>query len=78
MQRLCCFPLSETPEVNVKVKCISSCCASDVKTEQETNESQETVTRLRKRSCCCKKKRISSKSQAIVEGGVSNQNDRNE
>ena len=78
MQRLCCFPLSETPEVNAKVKCVSSCCASDVKTEQDANETQETGTRVRKRSCCCKKKRIPSKSQANVEDRVSFQNDRSE
>ena len=71
MQRLCCFPLSETPEINVKVKCISSCCASDVKTEQDSSEVQESNTHVRKRSCCCKKKRMSSKSQANVEGRVS-------
>ena len=78
MQRLCCFPLSETPEVNMKVKCISSCCASDVKTEQDTNESSEAVTHVRKRSYCYKKRHVSSKSQANVEGRVSDENDRNE
>ena len=28
MQKLCCFPCNETPNVNVEMKCISTCCAS--------------------------------------------------
>ena len=30
MQKFCCFPCSETPNVDVDVKCISTCCGSQV------------------------------------------------
>ena len=67
MQKLCCFPFNETPEVNVKMNCVSTCCASDLKSNVEDtscNESLKPVKEHKKRSCCCKKKRSFSIPQA--------------
>ena len=67
MQKLCCFPLNETPEVSVKVNCVSTCCASDLKANVEDtpyNESAKPVKAHKKRSCCCMKKRLFSNPQA--------------
>lgn len=67
MQKLCCFPLNETPDVNVKVNCVSTCCASDLKANVEDttcNDSIKPVKEHKKRSCCCMKKRSLSNPQA--------------
>ena len=72
MQRFCCFPFNETPEINVRMDCISTCCASDTKTE-DTNVSDNTehsIGREKKRSCFCKKRRTYLKNQANVDQGT--------
>ena len=68
MSKLCCFPLSEVPEIDVNVNCVSTCCASDTKSHD--NVDNVSCTDLgnsepikEKRSCCCFKRRP-SKSQA--------------
>ena len=69
MNKLCCFPLNEPPEVNVNVNCISSCCASEMKSKENTlhdfAENDSPVKRSNK--CCCGKKRKFYKSQAKDE-----------
>ena len=65
MQKLCCFPCSETPSIDVDVKCISTCCASSLenslnqesqakgvveKDQAKTSEQDEDYL---KASCCC-------------------------
>ena len=72
MQRFCCFPLNETPNINVKMDCISTCCASDANTQEGVDDdvndqSQKPIKREKKRSCCCKKRRTTSNSQANVD-----------
>ena len=75
MHKLCCVPLSETPEVGIKVNCISSCCASDVKSkdnDSHVNEAdiidvttvQKPVRKEKRKKSCCGKKRLFFKSQA--------------
>ena len=66
MSKLCCFPLNEPPEVNVKVHCISSCCASDLKTKDEDPFTMpENVPQVKhSNTTCCGKKRKRSKSHA--------------
>ena len=29
MQKLCCIPFNETPEINVRLNCVSTCCTSN-------------------------------------------------
>ena len=29
MQKLCCIPLNETPEIDVRLNCISTCCTKN-------------------------------------------------
>lgn len=70
MNKLCCFPLSETPEMAVKVNCISTCCASETKTDHDSakeieNESEAKVDRAS--TFCCGKKHKTFKSQAKEE-----------
>lgn len=66
MNKLCCFPLNEPPEVNVKVHCVSSCCASDLnaKDEVDCNVSQSVSQAKHSNTYCCCKKRRSSESHA--------------
>lgn len=65
MNKLCCFPLNEPPEVNVKVNCVSACCASEMKAEDEV--SSVIANKLphveRSNKCCCGKKRKSSQAK---------------
>ena len=72
MQRFCCFPLNETPDITVRMNCISTCCASDTKAQDDnTNDkSLELVRKERKRSCCSTKKRKTSKTQANVDASI--------
>ena len=69
MSRLCCLPLNEPPEVNVKVSCISSCCASEMETKDDIacNTSENVSHVKRSNKCCCGKKRKTFKSQAKEE-----------
>lgn len=66
MNKLCCIPLNEPPEMNVKVNCISSCCASETKTkDSDWNEASGPRDQVKRTSkCCCGKKRKTLKSQA--------------
>jgi hypothetical protein len=71
--------LTETPEVRVKVNCISSCCASDVRRRRNSdNDDDEDNTdgvdverkptcREKSKKSCCGKKRWFSKSHAKTE-----------
>lgn len=70
MQRFCCIPFNESPDVNVKMNCVSTCCASDLKSKEniDYNDDVKPETSYKKHSCCCKKKR--SKSQANKKGKV--------
>lgn len=68
MSKLCCFPLSEVPEFDVNVNCVSTCCASDAKSRDNVDNVSCTDLEYsdpikEKRSCCCLK-RQRSKSQA--------------
>ena len=69
MNKLCCMPLSEPPEVNVKLNCISSCCASEMKSKDDISCStaEETSHVKRSNKCCCGKKRKTFTSQAKEE-----------
>lgn len=65
MQKFCCFPCSETPSIDVDVKCISTCCASSL--ENSLNQDTKKVERVEKpqaksfaveeedvkTTCCC-------------------------
>lgn len=58
MNKLCCFPLTETPEMKLKVNCISTCCASEMTTENEhelscENSSGDKAVRLERTSTFC-------------------------
>ena len=70
MNRLCCFPLSEPPEVTVKVNCVSTCCASEMRSKEEfVSDIANGASHVeRSNKCCCGKKRKSSKPQAKDEG----------
>ena len=65
---MCCLPLSEPPEVTVRMNCVSACCASELDTQEEDVVCHDNNT-LSKRSskCCCGKKRKTFKSQAKEE-----------
>ena len=69
MNKLCCLPLSEPPEMNLKVNCVSSCCASETKTKDDDwdNTSQHADEVARTSKCCCGKRRKTSKSHAKQE-----------
>ena len=67
MKKVCCFPLSESPDYNATVTCTSACCASKM------TECKSHTSALSKRSdsveyeieniyCCCKTKRVLSQS----------------
>lgn len=78
MNKLCCLPLTETPEVRVKVNCISSCCASDIKRDDDDEDENDgdngnkdvmkpARSREKSKKSCCGKKRLFSKSHAKTE-----------
>ena len=58
MQKLCCFPCSETPSMDVDVKCVSTCCGSglsdSLNQENDTveNKTVEKVTTNLDDNCC--------------------------
>ena len=68
MNKLCCFP-SETPELTLNVKCVSTCCAKNVKTkdnldcnrEIELNDEDKIKVNDEKDKvfCCCFKRKTS-------------------
>ena len=65
MSKLCCFPLSETPEFDVNVNCVSTCCASDTKSRDNVDnvcatELENPVLKREKQSCCCFKRQPST------------------
>lgn len=64
MQKLCCLPLSDTPSVDVNLKCTSSCCGSRMSNSQRNVDStdfyqnsqkkeKEKEKREKSKSCCC-------------------------
>ena len=70
MNKLCCIPFNEPPEVSVKLSCISACCASelDAKDDIACNTADKEVSHVKRSSkCCCGKKRKTFQSQAKEE-----------
>lgn len=64
MNKLCCLPWTDTPEVTVKVNCVSSCCASEVKNDDDDDvvdgvSADERSVNKEKKSCCGKKRKFS-------------------
>jgi len=80
MSKLCCFPLSETPEVNVKMNCVSTCCASELR-DNVRGDILDSVHDIKDGiehdsvSCCCKKKKSSKVKQ---RGGETKIKDKDE
>ena len=52
--------------------CISTCCASDTKTDDTdvSDYTEQSIQREKKRSCCCKKRQTYCKNQANVDQGT--------
>ena len=69
MNKLCCLPLGETPGVNVRLNCVSSCCASEMETKDDIScNTAENMSHVKRSSkCCCGRKRKTFKSQAKDE-----------
>ena len=62
MQKFCCFPLNDPPDINVKVNCTSACCASDMTSNLDIPDNVNELQRngkvyKKKQSCCCRKRR---------------------
>ena len=64
MQKFCCFPCSETPNMNIDIKCVSTCCGSSVSDSlNQENKAKEIVQAnsnnnsceedFAKATCCC-------------------------
>ena len=66
MQKLCCFPLSDPPNINVTMKCTSACCASKMTSSKShipsLSKSVSADSDTQNTSCCCKTKRVLSPS----------------
>lgn len=62
MDKLCCLPLNDTPELSMNVKCLSTCCVNNVKRKDDIDGCQENDTTIKnnvyeKTFCCCFKRR---------------------
>lgn len=70
MNKLCCLPFTETPEMNMKVNCTSTCCASEMTAKDEHELSFEkssgdkTAELERKFTFCCGQTKRTFKSHA--------------
>ena len=66
MQKLCCFPLSDPPNINVTMKCTSACCASKMTSSKShipsLSKSVSADSDTQNTSCCCKTKPVLSRS----------------
>ena len=50
MDKLCCFPVNDTPELSMNVKCLSTCCTDNVKAKDDVDGCKE---RFNEKSICC-------------------------
>jgi hypothetical protein len=69
MNKLCCCP-SEVPDIEMNVKCVSTCCARNVRTKDtvdninnETNREIDDNNNNDKIFCCCFKRRNTSQAK---------------
>lgn len=69
MDKLCCVPLNDTPELSMDVKCLSTCCVNNVRRKDDIDGCRESDTTNKnnayeKTFCCCFKRRVPPKHQA--------------
>lgn len=81
MNKLCCFPFSQQPNVAVKFACVSACCASEMKhdgnDEHDNKRKKESdVDSIRNiKLCCCGRKRSFFKKTHAKEKGNDEEKD---
>ena len=83
MEKLCCIPCSDTPEIDFNVNCICTCCDSKTlnrkasRKERKTSESavDEIDNVTIKTYCCCIQKRSVLPKCHAMEGKRANEKD---
>lgn len=75
MNKLCCLPFADNPDVNVKVNCVASCCASEITDSvkenhcvkhNENNDDVDSQSVKTNKFCFCCKKRSHAKEKEVV------------